>query len=515
MSSLQLAVILLAILLLVYRFYVKPRSNPIRLLPAPTQAPAHKRLLTEPNADQLAKWAHEIDNGGFIRYHGILNVQKVLVTDPNIVHEILVTRPYSFIKPPPISKIIRSLLGNGIVVTEGDAHKNQKRALQPAFKTRNIKDFYPVFRRKTEELVIALLEDIQADESGDGFHAVDLGSRLNAATLDIITLASFGLDFCCLKDPNNKLATDYIRGFAPSKDAQKYRMLALILPDFLLDRLPLKRNQELRSAVAAVRDCASNVIEQRCAALEKAEKHSSIASHNDILGTVMSESGVRDKETLVNQSMTVLGAGHDTVHFTIESAIWEIVKHPQVQDRLRAEIRQSRERPAMNLVERATGLDDIDGLPYLQAVCEETLRLHHSIPMMHRRSIEDMVIAGQTFPKGTTFMIPIGAFNRSPKFWKSDPLRFDPERWLEDPALGGATDRNAFMTFSQGARICIGQRFARAEFKHLLAGLVERYRFTWAGTGEDGKAQQRELEHGITTRMIGGLLVKMEMVDGP
>jgi cytochrome P450 len=507
MSSLQLAVIFSAVLLLVYRFYIKPRSNPIRLLPAPTQAPAHKRLLNEPNADQLAKWAHEINNEGFIRYYGILNVQKVLVTDPNIVHEILVKRPYSFIKPPPISKIIRSLLGNGIVVTEGDAHQNQKRALQPAFKTRNIKDFYPVFRRKTAELVIALSEDIQAQRLDDGFRAVDLGSRLNAATLDIITLASFGLDFCCLEDPNNKLATDYIRGFAPSKDAQKYRMLALILPDFLLDRLPLKRNQELRSAVAAVRDCASNVIEQRCAALEKAEKHSSIASHNDILGTVMSESGVRDKETLVNQSMTVLGAGHDTVHFTIESAIWEIVKSPQVQDRLRAEIRQNCESLAIEV-------SGIDSLPYLQAVCEETLRLHHSVPLMHRRSIEDMVIAGQTFPKGTTFMIPIGAFNRSPRFWKSDPLRFDPERWLEDPALGGATDRNAFMTFSQGARICIGQRFARAEFKHLLASLVERYRFTWAGTGEDGKAQQRELEHGITTRMIGGLWVKMEMVDG-
>jgi cytochrome P450 len=508
MSSLQLAVILSTVLLLVYRFYIKPRSNPIRLLPAPTQAPAHKRILIEPNADQLARWAHEIPNGGFIRYHGILNVQKVLVTDPSIVHEILVTRPYSFIKPPPISKIIRSLLGNGIVVTEGEAHKNQKRALQPAFKTRNIKDFYPVFRRKTAELVIALSEDIQAQRLDDGFRAVDLGSRLNAATLDIITLASFGLDFCCLKDPNNKLATDYIRGFAPSKDAQKYRMLALVLPDFLLDRLPLKRNQELRATVAAVRDCASNVIEQRCAALEDAEKLSSVASDKDILGTVMSESGVRDKETLVNQSMTILGTGHDTVHFTIESAIWEIVKNPRVQDRLRAEIRQSCESPA-------TGVSDIDNLPYLQAVCEETLRLHHSVPLMHRRSIEDMVIAGQTFPKGTTFMIPIGAFNRSPKFWKSDPLRFDPERWLEDPALGGATDRNAFMTFSQGARICIGQRFARAEFKHLLAGLVARYRFTWVGTGEDGKAQQRELEHGIATRMIGGLWVKMEMVDGP
>lgn len=106
--------------------------------------------------------------------------------------------------------------------------------------------------------------------------------------------------------------------------------------------------------------------------------------------------------------------------------------------------------------------------------------------MMHRRSISNVLVGGKTFHKGTSFTIPIQAFNLSSMLWKSDPLRFDPERWLEDPALGGAKNRNAFMTFSADARICIGQKFARAEFKHLLAGLVGRYRFTWAGTGEGG-----------------------------
>jgi cytochrome P450 len=196
----------------------------------------------------------------------------------------------------------------------------------------------------------------------------------------------------------------------PSKEAQKYRMLALILPDFLLDRLPLRRNQELRFAVAAVRECASKVIKQRSAALDCSDKEPSVASYNDILGIVMAQSGVRDLETLVNQSMPILGAGHDTIHFTIESAIWEIVKNPDVQNRLRDEIRQSRDTTAKGSGELATGFTDIDNLPYLQAVCEETLRLHHSIPLMQRRSITDVVLAGQAFPKGTTFMIPIGAF---------------------------------------------------------------------------------------------------------
>lgn len=512
MSSIQLVGIAAILLVVVYRTLVKPLSSPLKDLPAPVQGPARKRLFVEPSPDQLAKWAQEIPNEGFIKYHGILNAQKVLVTDPNAVNDILTMRSYSFIKPPAISKIIRSLLGNGLVVVEGDAHKNQKKALQPAFKVRNIKDFYPVFKRKTDELVSTLSSAIKSEKQSGGSSTVDLGSRLHAATLDVISLASFGKDFACLEDPTSKLVTDYIHGFAPSKDAQKYRMLALILPDFLLDRLPLKRNQELRSAVNAVRDCASGVIEQRCNALSDSDKRAD-ASHKDILGTVMTESGVRDIETLTNQSMTILGAGHDTVHLTIEGAIWEMVKNPHVQDRLRSELQSYREAVADNTVSNATEVPDIDSLPYLQAVCEETLRVHHAVPMMHRRSIDNVMVGGKMFPKGTTFMIPVQAFNKSPALWKSDPTRFDPERWLEDPALGGAKNRNAFMTFSAGARICIGQKFARAEFKHLLAGLVGSYRFAWAGTGEDGQAQELQLEHGITSRLIGGLWVKMEPLD--
>jgi cytochrome P450 len=190
MSNLLLAIVVSIVLLLVHRSVVKSFFSPIRHLPAPTQGPAHKRLFVEPNADQLVVWARELPNQGFIRYHGILNIQKVLVTDPVIVHEILAARPYSFIKPPPISKIIRSLLGNGLVVVEGDAHKNQKKALQPAFKIRNIKDFYHVFENKTKELVSTLLANINTKVGQDSSSTMDLGTKLNAATLDIITLAS-------------------------------------------------------------------------------------------------------------------------------------------------------------------------------------------------------------------------------------------------------------------------------------------------------------------------------------
>lgn len=179
MSSIQLVGICAIFLFIIYKVFVKPLSSPVRHLPSPSQGPAYKRLLVEPNVDQLARWCHEIPNEGFIRYRGILNTQKVLVTDPNAVHEIFSTQPYSFIKPPPISKIIRSILGEGIIVVEGDAHKLQKKALQPAFKVRSVKDFYPVLKCKTEELVSALSTTMKSQVDHGDSSAIDLGSRLN------------------------------------------------------------------------------------------------------------------------------------------------------------------------------------------------------------------------------------------------------------------------------------------------------------------------------------------------
>ena len=179
MFNLPLVSLIAGFLLLIYKLVIKPLYSPLRHLPAPSQGPAYKRLLVEPGVDQLVQWCNEIPNEGFIRYHGILNIEKVLVTDPNAVHDIFSTHPYSYIKPPPISKIIRSILGEGIIVVEGDAHKSQKKALQPAFKVRNIKDFYPVLKRKTEELVSTLSTDMKSGADRGISSAIDLGTRLN------------------------------------------------------------------------------------------------------------------------------------------------------------------------------------------------------------------------------------------------------------------------------------------------------------------------------------------------
>lgn len=334
---------------------------------------------------------------------------------------------------------------------------------------------------------------------------MDLAEPITHVTLDVIGIAGFGLDFDCLADPNNELAKNYTKAFAPSKDAEQYRVLLALFPDWLLAKLPLERAKTIRTAVDVVKRHAGRVVEAKKAKIDHDEKAS---ASGDLLGDLMVESGVRDTDALINQSMTLLGAGHDTVAGAMHRAIHEICVNHKVQQRLREEIRTAFPSSSGDL-EPALLDDNNHTTPYLNAFCEEVMRFHNSIPALTRCNNEATTLKDHAIPKGTPFTIPIILTNRSPALWKSDPEIFDPERWLEDPK-GGAREKNANMTFSQGPRTCIGEKFARGEVKALVAGLVGSFEMTLVGTGESGKEQEMSFEHGIVTRLIGELRVKLK-----
>jgi len=136
------------------------------------------------------------------------------------------------------------------------------------------------------------------------------------------------------------------------------------------------------------------------------------------------------------------------------------------------------------------------------------MRFHNSIPYLNRCNVAATTAKDLAIPKGTFFILPVSLMNRSPALWESDPEVFDPERWLGDPQ-GGAKEKDAFMTFGQGARMCIGERFARGEVKALVAGLVGSFKMELVGTGESGKEREMAFERGIVSRLIGGLWLRM------
>jgi cytochrome P450 len=513
MERFHISIALLLALASIHRL-VRTLTSPLRRLPSAPQPWIFKRLLVEPSPEQLTRWAHDIPNEGLITYRGMFNIQRVLVTTTTGVHDIFSLRPYEFPKPSFVKTIFRGVIGDGLIVVDGDQHKMQKRALQPAFKAKNIRALHLVFEEKALALVDALNTDISDTTGKPQVGEVDISAYLRRSTLDIIGMTGLGLDFDWLKNPHNELATTYSHVFTPSKAMQLYRALTMLLPQWSLNLLPLKRNRELKEAVAVVRKYARNAIEQRKHSSTRKEKSldgtDSGQDTSDIIGSLMTDGHLTDIEALITQSMTFLGAGHETVHYTMVAAMYELGLRPDVQDRVRKELS---DHTAAYANTDGSPLRDLDGLQYLSSFCNEVYRLHPSIPDVRRQSDEDTVICGQHVPKGTQLVMSLRLFNKSSTLWASDPQQFDPDRWTSDPALGGASDRRAFMTFGQGTRGCIGERFARAEVKCLVAALVSNFTFQLVGTAEDDGRRPFQVDHGgVTSKVVGGLQIRVKPI---
>jgi cytochrome P450 len=179
-------------------------------------------------------------------------------------------------------------------------------------------------------------------------------------------------------------------------------------------------------------------------------------------------------------------------------------QHPRVQDRLRAECNAALAHTPTAEVGAATF--EPENMPFLAAVCNETLRLYPPAPSTARHAVVDTMVGGVRVPKGTSATISPWAINRSRALWGADAAEFNPDRWLEESnaATGGAEGPYAFLTFLHGPRSCIGQSFARLEVKCLLTALVTRFRFEPAEPG-----QKIGVGGFVTIKPQGGLRLKV------
>lgn len=149
---------------------------------------------------------------------------------------------------------------------------------------------------------------------------------------------------------------------------------------------------------------------------------------------------------------------------------------------------------------------DSERMPFLAAVCNETLRLYPSAPNTVREAVVPTTVGGIPIAKGTSVSIPPWAINRSRVLWGANAAEFIPDRWLQGPnaATGGAQSPFAYVTFLHGPRSCIGKSFAQLEMKCLLAPLVARFRFEPAYVG-----QTVEMAGFVTIKPKGGLRLRV------
>ncbi|KAH6608737.1 isotrichodermin c-15 hydroxylase cytochrome p-450 monooxygenase cyp65a1 [Trichoderma cornu-damae] len=519
-ASMRAAAVLLFSQLLVYGIWaviLYPRFfSPLRHLP--TARNGHwllghgREILAAKPGVPMREWAHTIPNDGLVRYFWFFNQERLLITSPKALGEVLVTNNYAFQKPEDVRTFLGRILGYGVLLAEGDEHKRQRRNLMPAFAFRHIKDLYPLFWDKAREAVEAMTRECGLDGRTD----LEVSEWASRVTLDIIGVAGLGKDFNAIQDENNDLVQTYQFLFKPKPPAKVLMFLGVLVPTRLLYWLPLERNRAVDEAARTIKNVCRDLIREKKAKMMADKERTDV----DILSVAI-ESGQFTDENLVDQLMTFLAAGHETTSTALTWAVYFLCLFPDVQTRLRNEVRE-RLPSTGDAGARITSLD-IDHMPYLNAVCSEVLRYFSPVPLTVREAAFDTTIQNVPVRKGIRIALSPPAFNVSPKLWGPDAAEFNPDRWMaadgqsdegsKRAASGGADSNYAFMTFLHGPRSCIGASFAKAEFACLLAAWIGRFEFELVNK-EEMDMDKIDIKGGVTAKPANGLHVRTKVVPG-
>ncbi|KAI4717520.1 cytochrome P450 monooxygenase [Aureobasidium sp. EXF-10727] len=468
---------------IIYPFYF----SPLRHLPQPKQTSLlfgqMYRILTESIGSPQSQWMREIPNDGLIYYRTLFNTEWLVLTTPKALSDALTTKSYDLIKPPIIVGSLTRILGaSGILLTENEEHKHQRKNLLPAFQYRHVKNLYPVFWEKARDMILAIDKELSEKKSGgpDPSNIVSVDHWTSRATLDIIGLAGIGKSFNAIEDETNELYQSYQTIFAQDRQARILGVLNTFFPFWLVRKLPFPRNYQIVKAQSMLQKMCLDLIGQKRAKSAAAEKEGSKESFDDmdILGIALKSGGFSD-QGIIDQLMTFLAAGHETTATAMTWALLALCKHP-----------------------------DVDQIAYLQAVMNEVLRVYTPVPATFRVAQRDTTICNQFVPKGTMVLTSSVGTNHLPTLWGNDCDEFNPDRWLDESGRantsGGAESNYANMTFSHGPRGCIGASFAKGEFACLLAAWVLAYDSVLVN--EDMNVEKTP---GIVSRIKDGLDVKL------
>ena len=334
----------------------------------------------------------------------------------DFARHVLVENSQNYVKGQFIKRIA-FLLGNGLMVSEGELWKRQRRLIQPAFHRKSIGSLTQMMAAVNDALLLKWRLAAQRSES------VNLTRDVSAMALEIVLRSIFGNDYEQISPHFSLLSEEPARNLA---FAQAFRNLGKIILQ-LVDRR--------RRLPSTFDDTLGHLMRAR----------------DPLSGLVM-----QDRQ-LVDEILTLIVAGHETTASTLNWTWYLISQHPEVEERLSDELKSLTVVP---------GLEDLSNFPYARQIIEESMRLYPAGWLMTRKSLRDDRLGGYFVPSGTEIYIPPYFIQRDPEVWV-DPDRFDPDRFRPE----NLEHRHplAMIPFSAGPRNCIGALFARVEMQiHLL-----------------------------------------------
>lgn len=376
----------------------------------------------------------------------------------------------------------------------------------PPFAFSRIRELYPTFWAQAREATAIMSHAVQDQKP---VQINDWASRL---ALDIIGEAGMGQSFQAVSRPtDNELYGAYATVFKQSPKQQARQIVQRLARDFFSARLPyfeqwfpIDPNNPAVRSIRLIRRLTREIIASGKASIDPVASSGRQQARIDVINAAVGSQAFSD-EDLVNQMMTFLLAGHESTASALTMACYYLCKYPEVQERLRAEIRANLPSPSSSLSLDAVQVRD---QPFLMAVIEETLRIAPSVPISGRIAVADTWIGKKQFvPKGTTVILASAAINTSKDIWGPDALEFKPERWLNKNV---PKSPYANMTFLHGPRSCMGEEFARGVFACALAAWVGRFEMAF----EDPSFEPVFAKATLNIRLEGGMAVNLRPIDG-
>jgi cytochrome P450 len=412
----------------------------LKLPPGPKGLPIVGSVF-EPRGDAIGYFTKCVREYGDIVFLRFLGVPLCLVNRPDCIESVLVTQHNNFEKSKDY-RALRRVLGNGLLTSEGEFWRRQRKLVQPAFHQGRIAAYAEVMVAYTKRML---------DSWKDG-QTLDVHEAMMRLTLDIVAKTLFD--------------TDVSREAQDVGDALQVLMgkfmrqagFAFLLPA----SVPIPTTRYLRRAVGQLDRVIYEIIRRR---------RGSGQTSGDLLSVLLQAQddeglGMTDRQ-LHDEIMTLFLAGHETTANALSWTWLLLGQHPDAEEKLAEELRGA-------LGGRAPTAADLPRLTYTDMILREAMRLYPPVWVIGRRALAPFRMGEYELPAETNVIMSQRITHRDARYFP-EPERFDPSRWKANDPRNVSLPRFAYFPFGGGPRVCIGAGFAMMEAVLLLATIAQNF----------------------------------------
>jgi cytochrome P450 len=366
-----------------------------------------------------------------------------LVNNPDYIRDVLVTNNKNFVKSRGL-EVAKRFLGEGLLTSEGEFHRRQRRLIQPAFHKQRIDAYAQVMTDCAARI---------RDRWKDG-ETLDIAGQMNQVTLAIVGKTLFDADV--------ESDASEIRGALTGIMHTFSFLLTLPFADVIETILVFPRRRFVKA-----RDRLDSVIYRIIN-----ERRAGGVDHGDLLSMLLMAqdeeggSGGMTDQQVRDEAMTLFLAGHETTANALTWTWYLLSQHPDVERRLHDELNSV-------LGGRIPTVDDVPKLAYTEMIFAESMRMYPPAWTLGRRVLNDYKVGQYTLPTGSIILMSQYVMHHDPRFF-ADPYRFDPERWTAQARE--SRPKFSYFPFGGGPRVCVGEQFAWMEGVLLLATIGQRWK---------------------------------------